>query len=80
MQQVVLEKPEEILKTTRKYFDEERFRKILEEYKKSLVFRDNKVEQNKLIIVVAIKVANKAHYRIPSAEFKRLALQELERE
>ena len=43
MQQVVLEKSKEILKTTRKYFDEEHFKTTLEEYKKSLVFRDNKV-------------------------------------
>jgi hypothetical protein len=38
------EKPNgEILKTTRKYFDEDLFRKTLEEYKKTLVFRDKAI-------------------------------------
>lgn len=37
------QKTEEILKTTRKYFDEDHFRSVLADYKKSLVFRDEKV-------------------------------------
>jgi hypothetical protein len=38
-----VEKSGELLKSTRKYFDEEKFRKTLLDYKNSLVFRDGKV-------------------------------------
>jgi hypothetical protein len=44
------------------------------------IFADDVAEQKRLITAVGIKVADKAHYEISSAEFKRLALQELERE
>lgn len=38
-----LNQKKELLKTTRKYFNEEHFRQTLEAYKKSLLFRDDKI-------------------------------------